>query len=123
VFLQSKGAPVAFQANTNPPLVVPPGASVPHLQHVLERLARFDSKPGPTLTPWALDDLPRGNTVVLAASDVSAELDLSIRQFEDAGIRVLLLLATNLERPHPLRRGAISITPGCDLAAVLEGRA
>jgi len=123
VFLQSKGAPVALQANTNPPLVVPPGASVPHLQHVLERLARFEPKPGPALTPWALDDLPRGNTVVLAVSDVSADLEQSISQFEAAGIHVLMLLATNLERSNAWRRGAISITPGCDLAAVLEGRA
>jgi uncharacterized protein (DUF58 family) len=123
VFLQSKGAPVALQANSNPPLVVSPGASVPHLQHVLERLARFAPKPGPALTPWALDDLPRGNTVVLAASDISADLERSLRQFEDARVRVLLLLATNLERGHPRRRGAIALTSGCDLAAVLEGRA
>src|SRR5579859_2720027 len=38
VFLQGQGAPVALLANTSAPIVVPPGASVPHLQHVLERL-------------------------------------------------------------------------------------
>jgi uncharacterized protein (DUF58 family) len=122
VFLQSKGAPVALLANTSSPLVVPPGASVPHLQHVLERLARFDPKPGPPLTPWALDDLPRGNTAVLAASETSADLERSIAQLEDAGFHVLLLLA-NLGGTGPRRRGTISITPGCDLSARLEGRA
>jgi uncharacterized protein (DUF58 family) len=122
VFLQSQGAPVALLANADPPLFVPPGASVPHLQHVLERLARFLPKGGPALTPWALDDLPRGNTVVLAASDVSADLDRTIAQLEDAGFHVLLLLAS-LGRSNVWRRGTISITPGCDLAARLEGRA
>jgi uncharacterized protein (DUF58 family) len=124
VFLQGEGAPVALLANTNPPLVVPPGASVPHLQHVLESLARLDPRAGPALTPWALDDLPRGNTAVLAASAVSADLDRTIAQLEDAGIHVLLVLATSLERSEParIRRGAIALTPGCDLAAVLEGR-
>jgi len=122
VFLQSKGAPVALLANTQSPLVVAPGASVPHLQHVLEQLARFDPKPGPALTPWALDDLPRGNTVVLAASEIAADLPLSIAQLEGSGFHVLVLLAS-LGRSNPRRRGTISITPGCDLSACLEGRA
>jgi uncharacterized protein (DUF58 family) len=122
VFLQSQGAPVALIANADPPVVVPPGASVPHLQHVLERLARLAPKAGPALTPWALDDLPRGNTAVLAASDVSADLDRTIAQLEDAGFHVLLLLAS-LGRSSVRHRGTISITPGCDLAARLEGRA
>jgi uncharacterized protein (DUF58 family) len=119
VFMQSEGAPVALLANTDPPVVVPPGASVPHLQHVLETLARLNPKAGSGLMPWALDGLPRGNTVVLAASELSTDLESSIAQLEDAGVHVLVLLATNGRR----RRGAISITPGCDLSARIEGRA
>ena len=38
-------------------------------------------------------------------------------------LEVLLLLAANPEQSRPRRRGAISLTAGCDLAAVLEGRA
>jgi uncharacterized protein (DUF58 family) len=123
VFLQGQGAPVALHANTNPPLVVPPGASVPHLQHILESLARLESHSGPALVPWALDDLPLGNTVVVGTSEVTPDLERSITQLEDAGFQVLLLLAMNSTRARSRRRGTISITPDCDLAARIEGRA
>jgi uncharacterized protein (DUF58 family) len=123
VFLQGQGAPVALHANTTPPLVVPPGASVPHLQHILESLARLESHPGPALVPWALDDLGLGNTVVVGTSEVTPDLERSIAQLEAAGFQVLLLLAMNNTRSRSRRRGTISITPDCDLAARLEGRA
>ncbi len=123
VFMQSEGAPVALLANTDPPLVVPPGATVPHLQHVLERLARLTPKAGSALLPWALDALPRGNTAVLAASELNPDLEPSIAQLEDAGIHVLVLLASNLGRSSLGRRATVSITPGCDLSARIEGRA
>jgi len=58
VFLHSEGSPVSLLANTGPPLVVQPGASVPHLQHVLESLARLTLAPGPSLVPWAMSELP-----------------------------------------------------------------
>ncbi len=123
VFLQNESAPLALLANTNPPLVVPPGASVPHLQHALEQLARLDPRAGVPLLPWALDALPRGNTAVLAASELNVELERSIEQLENAGVHVLTLLATNtLGRARPGRSGTVSITPGCDLSARLEGR-
>jgi uncharacterized protein (DUF58 family) len=122
VFLQGEGAPLTLLANTNPPLVVPPGASVPHLQHLLECLARLEPHPGPTLIPWALGDLPPGDTVVLAASETSVELDPAIAHLQDAGFQVVLLLATNDARSRPQRRGTVPLTPGCDLAARLEGR-
>jgi uncharacterized protein (DUF58 family) len=124
VFLQGQGAPVALLANTNPPLVVPPGASVPHLQSVLENMARLVPHPGPSLLPWALSegDLPPGNTVVLATSDVSLDLERTLAQLEDAGFHVLLFLAENQTRTLRLRPGTVSITAGCDLAARLEGR-
>jgi len=122
VFMQSEGAPIALLANTDPLLVVPPGASVPHLQHVLERLARLDPRAGGPLMPWALNALPRGNTAVLAASELTPELDRSIAQLENAGTHVLLLLASNLGHSDLGRRAAIAITPHCDLSARLEGR-
>jgi hypothetical protein len=73
--------------------------------------------------PWALDDLPRGNTAVLVASEVTPDLERSLVQLEDAGFRVRLVLAMAQGHSNVRRRGAISITPECDLAAVLEGRA
>jgi uncharacterized protein (DUF58 family) len=121
VFLQSQAAPIAFVANTDPPLVIPPGASVPHLQHVLESLARLRTSSGPGLVPWALDVLPRGNTVVLAASDVSPDLPNAIQRLEEAGFHVLLLLATTDRQTRIRRPGTIKLVPGCDLTARLEG--
>jgi uncharacterized protein (DUF58 family) len=123
VFLQNQGAPVALLANTNPPLVAPPGASVPHLQHTLESMARLQPSVGPALLPWALDVLPRGNTAILAASDLSTDLQRSRAQLEDAGFHVLVLLALNQPRTSTLPPRTISITADCDLSARLEGRA
>jgi uncharacterized protein (DUF58 family) len=124
VLLQGQGAPIALLANTDPPLVVPPGASVPHLQSVLENMARLQPRPGPALLPWALfgNDLPRGNTAILATSDVAVDRAQSIGQLEDAGFRVLLFLAADQSRTAPRRPGTILLTAGCDLAARLEGR-
>jgi uncharacterized protein (DUF58 family) len=122
VFLQNQGAPIALQANTNPPLVVPPGASVPHLQQVLERLARLQPYVGQGLMPWALDDLPPRNTAILATSDVVPDLERTLSQLEDAGFHVLLLLAANGSQTRFQRPNTLTITPGCDLAARLEGR-
>jgi len=124
VYLQNAGAPVALLANTRPPLVIPPGASVAHLQQLLEALARLEPLAGPPLLPWALDELPRGNTVVLFASDMTAELDRAVDQLERTGFSVLLVLATTQPQTGTRRgRSALSLTPGCDVAAVLEGRA
>lgn len=121
VYLQSEGAPVALLANTTPPLVIPPGASVPHLQHILETLARLRPRVGTSLVPWALGRLPRGNTVVLAASDLASDLRHSILHLQEDGFTVLSLVAMSKSRSSPL--ASVSITPGCDVAALLEGRA
>jgi uncharacterized protein (DUF58 family) len=124
VFLQSKGSPVAFVANTHVPVIIPPGASVPHLQSVLETLARLSPAAGPTIVPWALDHLPRGNTIVLATSDVSPDLRACLAQLPDEGRHALLMLAaTDRARAGIGGPGTIPILPGCDVAAVLEGRA
>jgi uncharacterized protein (DUF58 family) len=123
VFLQGQGAPIALLTNTDAPLVVPPGASVPHLQSMLEHMARLQPRPGPALLPWAFEGLPPGNTVVLASSEVAADLERTVAQIEGGGFHVLLLLAVNHAQPGLRRSGTISLTPGCDLAARLEGRA
>ena len=123
VYLQSKGAPTAFVANTQVPIIIPPGASVPHLQGVLESLARLTPLAGPRIVPWALDHLPIGNTVVLATSDVSPDLNACLSQLPDAGLHALLMLAgTDRIRTRIGGAATIPIMPGCDLAAVLEGR-
>jgi uncharacterized protein (DUF58 family) len=122
VFLQGQGAPIAFLANTDPPLTVPPGASVPHLQSVLENMARLQPRAGVALLPWAFAGLPRGNTVVLATSDVALDMERTIGQLDDGGFHTLLLLALDHSHSGVRRPGTISITAGCDLAARLEGR-
>ena len=122
VYLQGRGAPVALLANTSVPLVIAPGASVPHLQLVLESLARLEARPGPLLMPWALAGLPRGDTVVFATSDIGGDLDRPVAQLRGAGFQVLLLLALGQSRPGVRPMPGIALTPGCDLAAALEGR-
>ena len=119
-FLQGQGAPLCFLANTTVPIVIPPGATVPHLQSMLESLARLSPSADRTLLPWALEHLPLGDTVVLAASDVSPDLQGSISKLQESGFSPILLLATTGD---PRSRGeALRILPGCDVAAVLEGR-
>jgi uncharacterized protein (DUF58 family) len=125
VFLQGQGAPTSFLATTETPVVIPSGASVPQLQATLESLARFVPTAGPNVVPWALDHLPTGNTVMLCSSDVSTDLGASVTQLQRSGMRVLLVLAST---ERAASRGgwptvdALRITPGCDLAALLEGR-
>jgi uncharacterized protein (DUF58 family) len=123
VYLQGQGAPTAFLANTATPVLVPPGASVPHLQSTLESLARLTPVAGPSVVPWALEHLPAGNTVIVCTSDVSPDLAPTITHLQESGLRVLLLLASS-DHSGPLPRGVSSlrITPGCDLGALLEGR-
>jgi uncharacterized protein (DUF58 family) len=123
VLLQNTGAPLALLANTQSKLVVPPGATVAHLQQVLESLARLEPHPGPALVPWALESLPRGNTAIVATSDMVVDLDRSVAGLEDAGYHVLVLLAVAGPAPSVKRHGTVVITPGCDLAARLEGQA
>jgi uncharacterized protein (DUF58 family) len=119
VYLQAAGAPVALLANTRPPVMLPPGASVGHLQQLLESLARLEPMASQPMLPWALGHLPPGNTVILAASDMTPELERGLGELKANSFRVQLLLATT----HGPQRMGTYITPGCDLAAVLEGRA
>jgi uncharacterized protein (DUF58 family) len=123
VYLQGQGAPTSFLANTATPVVIPPGASVPHLQSTLESLARLVPTPGPTLVPWALEHLPAGNTVMLCTSDVSPELGTTVSQLQESGLRTLLVLASSDRVGRGLQGvSTLRISPGCDLAALLEGR-
>jgi hypothetical protein len=96
---------------------------VPHLQSVLENMARLQPRTGVALLPWAFAGLPRGNTVVLATSDVAPEMERTIGQLDDGGFHTFLLLALDSSHSGLRRPGTISITAGCDLAARLEGRA
>lgn len=123
VYLQGQSAPIGFLANTDPPLVIPPAASVPHLQAVLESLARLRLTPAAQpIVPWAVEELPRGNTVVLGASEHSPDLPRSIARLEESGFHVVLLLARSTDTRIPFHRpGTISITPDCNLTARLEG--
>ena len=124
VFLQSKGSPTAFVANTRVPIEIPAGASVPHLQSLLESLARLTPVAGPSIVPWALDRLPHGDTIVVATSDVSPDLQACLWQLPNAGFKALLMLAgTDRVRTRVGGPGTIQILPGCAVAAVLEGRA
>jgi len=123
VYLQGQGAPTSFLANTVTPVVIPPGASVPHLQSTLESLARLMPVAGPKLLPWALEHLPAGNTVMLCTSDVSPDLGATLGQLQDRGLRTLLVLASSDQVGRGLSGvSTLRITPGCDLAALLEGR-
>jgi len=123
VYLQGQGAPTSFLANTVTPVVIPPGASVPHLQSTLESLARLMPVAGPKLLPWALEHLPAGNTVMLCTSDVSPDLGATLGQLQDRGLRTLLVLASSDQVGRGLSGvSTLRITQGCDLAALLEGR-
>ena len=124
VYLQSQSAPIGLLANTDPPLVIAPAASFPHLQAVLESLARLRLTPtAKGIVPWAVDRLPRGNTVVFAASEHVPDLARSIARLEESGFHVIVLLGQSADsRRTTFRpRGAITITPDCDLTARLEG--
>jgi uncharacterized protein (DUF58 family) len=124
VLLQGQGAPTSFLANTETPVVIPPAASVPQLQATLESLARFVPTAGPSVAPWALEHMTDGSTVMLCSSDVSPDLGASIGQLRQSGTRVLLLLASTERAGRGLPTvETLRITPGCDLAALLEGRA
>jgi uncharacterized protein (DUF58 family) len=123
VYLQGQGAPTSFLANTATPVIIPPGASVPHLQSTLESLARLTPTAGQSLAPWALEHLPAGNTVIVCTSDVSPDLAATISHLQDAGLRVLIVLASSDQTGRaPRGVSSLRITPGCDLGALLEGR-
>jgi uncharacterized protein (DUF58 family) len=121
VYLHAQGQPTALLANARPPLVLAPGTSLDHLQHLLESLSRMETQAGPALLPWIMADLPRGSSVILASSDVAPDLQLTIGHLEASGCSVLPLLAGS--RAAGRRGRAIHLSPGCDLAATLEGGA
>jgi uncharacterized protein (DUF58 family) len=119
VYAHDQGHPVAFLANAAAPVVLAPAASVGHLQQVLEAMARIEPRAGQRLVPWVLGDLPRGSTVVLAASEMTPDLTSMLATMHDAGFKMLTLFAATRTRAG----GDLYLTPGCDVAAVLEGRA
>jgi uncharacterized protein (DUF58 family) len=119
VYAQDQGHPVAFLANSQALVEIAPAASVGHLQQVLEAMARLEPVPGPALLPWLLGKLPRRSTAVLAVSEMTPDLHTTIATLRAADFKVLMLLAVSRSRA-----GAdLYLTPGCDVGAVLEGRA
>jgi uncharacterized protein (DUF58 family) len=121
VYLQENGFPVALFMNSNPPVALAPGASVGHLQHVLESMARLQPVAGPSLMPWALQEIPHGSSVVLAVSEMSSELPRAMARLDEAHLSVLPLIAVSHTPRFSARRDARYVTPGCDVAAILEG--
>jgi uncharacterized protein (DUF58 family) len=121
VHMQDAGFPVAFYANSDPPTALAPGASVGHLQHVLEAMARLSPVAGPPLLPWALGEVPRGSTVVLAVSEMASDLPSTLKQFEQAGVKVQPVLAVSRSPGRNARADVMYLTPGSDVAATLEG--
>src|SRR5919201_6216186 len=123
VYLHEQGQPVGLLANTDPPVEFLPGASVGHLQEILEALARLAPAPSVPLLPWLLGPLPRRGTAVLAVSDLAPELGLALGALTEAGCRVLPLLASSgtTRSLGPAWAHTIRITPDSDLASVLEG--
>jgi uncharacterized protein (DUF58 family) len=123
VYLHAQGQPVGLLANTDPPLELSPGATVGHLQDLLEAMARLQTAPSVPLLPWLLGPLPRGSTAVLAVSDVAPDLGPSLASLRAAGCRVLPILASSgtTRSLGPEWSHAIRLAPESDLAAVLEG--
>ena len=123
LYLHEQGQPVGMLANTDPPLEIRPGASVSHLQLILEALARLQAAPSRPLLPWLLDPLPRGATAVLALSDLAPDLQTNLDSLAHAGCRVLPLLASSgtTRSLGPRWAHTLRLAPESDLAAVLEG--
>ena len=122
MFLHEQGHPTSVIVNSDPPLVLPGGTSVAHLESILAALARLTNTPGPPLVPWALAHLPRGNSVVLVMSDRAPSIETTLAGVERAGFRVVPMLACT-EKRELGRRQVHHLLPGWDLAALLEGRA
>ena len=118
-----EGVLVGLLANTDPPLEMRPGASVGHLQQILEALARLQAAPSVPLLPWLLGAAPRGTTAILAVSDLAPDLERSLHGLMEAGCRVLPILASSgtTRTMAPEWAQALRLTPDSDLSAVLEG--
>lgn len=123
LYLHEQGQPVGVLANTDPPLEMRPGASVGHLQQILEALARLQAAPSVPLLPWLLGAAPRGTTAILAVSDLAPDLERSLHGLMEAGCRVLPILASSgtTRTMAPEWAQALRLTPDSDLSAVLEG--
>ena len=124
VYLQDAGFPVACYANSQPPVAIAPGASVAHLQHVLESMARLE--PVGRADAHALGAgraTARQHRRAGRVRDVvgSGAVDQSARRARAS--RRCSLLAVSRSPGQRARPGTLYLTPGCDVAALLEGRA
>ena len=122
VYLQQAGCPVGLYTDATPPTWLPPSASQAQLQAILEALARVEPPLAARPLPWAEGQLPRGSTVVVAASDLALDLPARVELLTRAGHPVLLLQAGQRARAVGAAR-VVRLRPDADLAAALEGGA
>jgi uncharacterized protein (DUF58 family) len=146
VHLHQAGHPVGLFANSRPPVALPPSANPAQLETLLEALARIElgpearqrgmgaegrapedndhTAPGSSPIPYSLSSIPRGSAVVLAVSELAADLPGMLARLEEGGREVVVLLAGSGHRapPVPLER-VVSLTPASELTAVLESEA
>lgn len=124
VYLNQAGCPVGLLVHGDPPTHLLPSANPGQLESLLERLARVEARAAPGPPREAFSTLPRGSTVILAASDAAGDLSTTIATLQEAGRQVLLLAAGPGALPTAVsRQRVLRLTPGLDLAATLEGLA
>ncbi len=140
VYLHAAGHPVGLYTDARPPVTVPPSASPAQLETLLEWLARIEVGPtrgqgprdrgwglgegeeAPSPIPYSPSSIPRGSAVVLAVSELAADLPATLAQLAEGGRAVVVLLAGSGHRAPPLpRERVVPLTPNSDLVAVLEG--
>jgi hypothetical protein len=104
-------------------MTIAQGASVAHLQHVLESMARLVPVAGPPLMPWLLGNLPPGSTAVVVGSEMSSDMPRVLSQLQRAGFSTLPVLGVSHAQRLSARPDTLFLTPGCDVAAIIEGHA
>ena len=143
VYLHQAGHPVGLFANARPPVTLPPSANPAQLETLLEGLARIelgsgarrqgignggqglgDRGAGAPRNPQPPPPIPYGSAVILAVSELAADLPGTLARLEGGGRQVIVLLAGSGHRAPPvLLERVVQLTPTRALAAVLEGEA
>ena len=87
VYAHDRGIRWRFWPTPRHPVALAPAASVGHLQQVLEAMARSSPSRANALVPWILGELPRGSTVVVAASEMTSDLASMLAAMQGAGLQ------------------------------------